>query len=106
MDINRRRDKVAGWINRGEHFTEYDLPECAISRAYLAEHVVPYLIRFCGCGRTIVMLDSVIHFNKAGYKRIIECAERRELLRPDRMEEWKRIANEQMGIKGGDAACQ
>ena len=106
MDINRKRDKVAAWEMRGEHFTEYDIPDWVINKQYLAERVVPDLIRFWHCGKCILFLDGVIHFNKTGYRKIIECFERRELLRPDRLEKWKDIAYAQMGIERSEAACQ
>lgn len=106
MDINKKRDKVTEWATRGEHFTENDIPDWVINKQYLAQLVVPDLIRFWGCRRCILFLDGVIHFNKTGYTRIIECFERRELLRPDRLEKWKDIAYAQMGIERSETICQ
>lgn len=97
IDINKKRDRVRIFEERGEHYTQDDIPEWVREKLtwYVTDRgseigeAYKYLIHFGGAGKVIVAVDGNVHFNKRGYERIIEFAERRELMRQDYIERWR-----------------
>lgn len=97
IDISAMRDRIIVWDAMGvKHFTEHDIPQWVrenshgcFERAYgKMGEVYQYLIHVKHNRVCVFEVDGVVHFNKDGYKKIIDYIEKREYMRQDLIDKW------------------
>lgn len=100
IDISARRDRIVVWDAMGvRHFTENDIPQWVKEKSrydwYLRVNdemgeVYKYLIYVKHNRKCMFEVDGVVHFDLSGYKKIIDYVERRELMRQEDIDRWRK----------------